>query len=703
MAARGRGSDVHQTCKNIQYRKDLRIEELENANEKLRRNLKEQVTAVEARAASKSSKYDDLQSTYAELQDKYQRSRQQVQDCKKWARALKQHADQSYEKYKLYRGKYVKSKQAVREWQEYYEACTRSRAEKSHGHYDLSAEQTAQVDIRSRSPDVKHLEPDGADIAAVHHTIMRPKIFADTTVLRSSSLPRTVLRSRIESEFDNRGSDATECPSSPPLITHELSSDDAPVIVFARSVKRKRSNSERIMPPPTSIKQEHSSPHGHTESLPGIHGRRACNHLTFARQQTSDLDALADKLATPRKPKLRQQIVPNENPRLRSAASRSPVIPETSGLEDVQAEYKNPRPRTVSPPFERAIADDRKTEPSERQALQELGANSISGHVKRSSEPFDKAVDKIHMLSEDGDDRRGNFERLVEDKGGSQQLRLNSLLEMPSPGHQILAKTPRLEAPAQRTVRIALDHDADNNIGETLPAASKNSNMLSSNMESRQGLSTSVSDQKETLSHRQHSPALVQKQLQRLAESECALPCADSKKGPLRSRSTSSLRLEDFRINPNYMGSEFAWADTLRGRDQRRCLPNCTKPECCGGAFMNFAEIVVPSRSDHTDAQVLKAYLGPGWAELIGAHSKEKGAQILMQARAACLANQFGKHKQAFERRSTPPGFWRIDMPSTQEAEQDHAKARDMVREKIEERQREAMREGGRWVFRDES
>ena len=60
------------------------------------------------------------------------------------------------------------------------------------------------------------------------------------------------------------------------------------------------------------------------------------------------------------------------------------------------------------------------------------------------------------------------------------------------------------------------------------------------------------------------------------------------------------------------------------------------------------------------------------------------------------------KHRQAFERRSTPPGFWRTDMPTTQEEEDDRAKAREMVKAKVEERWREAMREGGRWLFKDE-
>jgi hypothetical protein len=41
-------------------------------------------------------------------------------------------------------------------------------------------------------------------------------------------------------------------------------------------------------------------------------------------------------------------------------------------------------------------------------------------------------------------------------------------------------------------------------------------------------------------------------------------------------------------------------------------------------------------------------------------------------------------------------------MPSTQEAEQDRARAHEIYLQKVEERWREAMRDGGRWLFRDE-
>jgi len=76
--------------------------------------------------------------------------------------------------------------------------------------------------------------------------------------------------------------------------------------------------------------------------------------------------------------------------------------------------------------------------------------------------------------------------------------------------------------------------------------------------------------------------------------------------------------------------------------------------------------------------------------------------EVLDDARAQALANQHGKHRQAFEKPSSPPGFWRVDMASTQEMKEDRAKAEENRRQEIQRRHREALRGGGRWIFRDE-
>ena len=61
---------------------------------------------------------------------------------------------------------------------------------------------------------------------------------------------------------------------------------------------------------------------------------------------------------------------------------------------------------------------------------------------------------------------------------------------------------------------------------------------------------------------------------------------------PLRRRPPHQLNINDFRINPSYnQGYDYVFSDIIRDRDQRKCLPNCTKPDCCGDKFRKMVEI----------------------------------------------------------------------------------------------------------------
>ena len=80
----------------------------------------------------------------------------------------------------------------------------------------------------------------------------------------------------------------------------------------------------------------------------------------------------------------------------------------------------------------------------------------------------------------------------------------------------------------------------------------------------------------------------------------------------------------------------------------------------------------------------------------------EERKELVLQARTRQMAKQHGRHRQAYERHTTPPGFWRIDFPTTQEDMEDKKQAAEQERRLVEERWMEAMRKGGRWMFRDE-
>lgn len=102
------------------------------------------------------------------------------------------------------------------------------------------------------------------------------------------------------------------------------------------------------------------------------------------------------------------------------------------------------------------------------------------------------------------------------------------------------------------------------------------------------------------------------------------------------------------------------------------------------------------------DQRLLEEYLGDNARARLRQMSEAERKELLIQTKAAQLAQKHGRHRHAFQRSTTPPGFWRTDFPTTQETEEDREKAGVLERSKVEERYREAMRPGGMWVFRDE-
>lgn len=183
---------------------------------------------------------------------------------------------------------------------------------------------------------------------------------------------------------------------------------------------------------------------------------------------------------------------------------------------------------------------------------------------------------------------------------------------------------------------------------------------------------------------------------------------------PLRLRPVGNLTLNDFKINPQYNGGlDYAFSEVIRNRDERKCLPGCTRPDCCGNSFRKVIEIggalAGPKQSlwDNdddleADQRLLEQFLGTDAQNRLRRMTTEQKKEMLMEAHVERLAQKHGRHKAAFARRVTPPGFWDADFPSSQEQEKYRRKAEQMEREKVEERYQEAMRTGGRWMFRDE-
>lgn len=184
---------------------------------------------------------------------------------------------------------------------------------------------------------------------------------------------------------------------------------------------------------------------------------------------------------------------------------------------------------------------------------------------------------------------------------------------------------------------------------------------------------------------------------------------------PFRARPVIRLGPDHFKVNSSYnQGVDYPFSEVVRKQEQRKCLPGCMRQDCCGAKFRKLVELgglptprrsglwsSSPSDDAEDDQRLLADYLGEDRGRLEQMTEDEK-RELLLEAKSRYFADKHGRHRQAYERRSTPPGFWRADMPTTQEVEEDRKAARKMERHKVEEMYREAMRPGGRWTFRDE-
>jgi len=172
---------------------------------------------------------------------------------------------------------------------------------------------------------------------------------------------------------------------------------------------------------------------------------------------------------------------------------------------------------------------------------------------------------------------------------------------------------------------------------------------------------------------------------------------------PLREKPVTELSIQDFKPNPAYnQGYSYAFSETVRKRGDRMCLPGCTNPQCCGSTFRTFAAAQAPLNASQEEA-LLEDYLGEAYSKLqLTQMSSEERQELVLQARTRKMAKESGKHREAYQRRRTPPGFWRVDFPTTQEREEDRARAKEQERLEIHERWIEANRKGGKWIFRDE-
>ncbi|KAL1869292.1 hypothetical protein Plec18167_007958 [Paecilomyces lecythidis] len=263
----------------------------------------------------------------------------------------------------------------------------------------------------------------------------------------------------------------------------------------------------------------------------------------------------------------------------------------------------------------------------------------------------------------------------------STKRRLDDLLAAPSPQRSPLVPPRSQRAPGGATNRLAGDADGTGRSDDVQPSSGGTMTAQSPSRRSH--------DRRD--SHSRH-----------FRNDDHSPEPPDPEDEPFRCRPVHRLTLDCFKINSEYNhGLDFAFDEVVRKKDQRKCLAGCTRPDCCGDKFRAMAQAGGLMNTDDEDSQILEDYMGDQKHRLAMMNEDEKH-DLLIEAKARLLANQYGKHRYSHERPRSPPGFWRTDMPSTQELEQDQEDARKLEREKVMERYREAMRPGGLWRFADE-
>ena len=146
----------------------------------------------------------------------------------------------------------------------------------------------------------------------------------------------------------------------------------------------------------------------------------------------------------------------------------------------------------------------------------------------------------------------------------------------------------------------------------------------------------------------------------------------------LRDKPFQAISLEDFVINPNTnQGFNFAFKEAARNKNQRKCLSESLQLKYCGNKLGKLVQ--------------------PGCLSNV-----VKGDTEEPQSDIAHLAHKHGQQQVRYTRAASPPGFWRADMPTTQEEHVDKELSLKLEQQKIAERYREAMCNGGRWIFKDE-
>ncbi|KAK7185397.1 DNA repair protein/CtIP [Paraphaeosphaeria sporulosa] len=481
--------------------------------------------------------------------------------------------------------------------------------------------------------------------------------------------------------------------------------DDEPEIVSERSLKRKRKpstgftvfhddSSDGTPAKPVRVKAElHSSPPPDTAHQ-------------LLRKETMDLDELGpNPIMTPRRQRLRRLDSQHSNKTgtLRGQRSSSapfvdnPVKPEP--MEDVHMSDAGLSPRlTVALEDARAVSEPGHGITEPREVLQPIDPNVVAGRANEATP--DKRVRReearkeaeFNILAESGEEPPPSNERKKRLPPNLARAHFNERIRAAKSGPFPMKTT--LTTPKTAPAKTPAAHVP------TPPSTSNHPAHTPSARPARRGALEAAPRPELVPDGR---PVWRMSALEARKTPNASISKPSTPRTRLRDKALSELRLQDFKPNPAYNGGyTHAFTDTVRRREDRLCLPGCTKPSCCGSTFRALA-LALPPLSSSQEEALLQDYLGDAYSSFgLTQMDAAEREEIVTQARTRQMAKEHGKHRRTYEGRKTPPGFWRVDFPSTQEEREDREKAVQMGLVEVRERYLEAMRRGGRFVFADE-
>lgn len=689
--------------RTILAKRAARIDALELENEDLQNQLEKALSRDEHNPGVQIQPNTTV-ATGTETEDDFATLKRQYQDLQARHNKLQAEYDAREKYVAAATKKYNMAKESAKQWQTYVarqlNTHTRERAHQTPRGTNAvlpppppppMPQEISDIDITPKP--LRRATPERNDVANGPLAVNNPTT-GSSKEPETSSVINDHTRSPASSPHSKRitSSQTTEDDQAEVrsyAVKMEPSSDEEPVVVRENILKRRRNESATAMPPPQRIKQEPDSPErpGSAEEPIELRSEEWSSPATRARPlirtETSDLDAMRGTFQTPRKRRSREASRARSEER--SNATLHPpnhLARNSSSLSDSDI------PDLPVPPvaFEQAedLADTRQATSSkehatpkershgrQRGALARLSPNvpTMPQTAKKRRRSSEEDAGKVSMLAEDGDENTSQVTPKA--KTGSVKTpashRLDAMLENPTPGRQPLSARRLAPDTTKRLRPQRPQHQHEHEPTSHTKAAISTSQYL-------------------------RPPGL-----------EKSPPPMNPESEPLRSRPLQQLRPHNFRINPAFADSDFAFSDPMNRKTKaaRRCLPGCINPACCG-EFLDAARHGLLPPSSKSDEQVIEDIFGSSHAELMAAYPPHKHAELLIQARAQDFANEHGRHRKTFERAATPPGFWRTEMPSTQEELEDWRKAEEMERMKVEGMWREAMRGGGRWLFRDE-